>query len=284
MVSLLGKTVFITGGTKGIGRAIALKCAANGAQVAVVARNVEGSPVVSEIQAAGGQGIALSCDIQNEEQVKAAIIQTAGAFGGIDILVNNAATLVLKTTEDISMTEYDTMAGINTRGTFLVVKHALPYLKQSANAHILTLCPKPQLDERWFVSNLAYTMSKFSMGMLAFGLSAEQRMYGIASNALWPFTTIDTDGLAECNNAQFQARPRKPAILADAAFWILSQDSTAFTGNFCIDEIVLREAGVCDFEQYNSVPGTPLLELSQDHMIAPEQLNRLIDLRRQASN
>ncbi|KAI9482293.1 hypothetical protein BX667DRAFT_494134 [Coemansia mojavensis] len=159
------------------------------------------------------------------------------------------------------MAEYDTMVGINTRGTFLVVKHALPYLKQGTNAHILTLCPKPQLDERWFGSNLAYTLSKFSMGMLAFGLSAEQRVHGIASNALWPFTTIDTDGLAECNNPH-----------------------TEFTGNFCIDEIVLREAGVCNFEQYSSVPGTPLSELSQDHMIAPDQLSRLMSLRQQASD
>ncbi|KAJ1833667.1 hypothetical protein LPJ70_006408, partial [Coemansia sp. RSA 2708] len=207
---------------------------------------------------------------------------TVGLFGGIDVLVNNATTLVLKNTLAIRMDEYDTMAGINTRGTFLAVKYALPYLQQSANAHILTMCPMPQLDERWFGNNLAYTMSKFSMGLMAFGLAAEQRPHGIASNALWPFTTIDTDGLAESGNPQFQARPRKPAILADAALWILTQDSSSFSGNFCIDEIVLRKAGVSDFEQYNAVPGTPLSELSQDHMIAPEQLDQLAKLRDQA--
>ncbi|KAJ2092135.1 hypothetical protein GGI09_005936 [Coemansia sp. S100] len=279
MPALHGKTVFITGGTRGIGRAIAIKCAQNGAQVVVAARNIDNSTVLAEIQAAGGQAIAVSCDIQNEEQVADAVQAAVARFGGIDIVVNNASTLVLKPTVDITMSEYDLMAAINTRGAFAVVKHALPYLRKSTNAHILTMCPRPQLESKWFEQNTAYATSKFAMGMMAFGLAAEQKPFCIASNALWPFSTIDTDGLAECGNVKFRSRPRKPAILADAAFWIITQDSSAFTGNFCLDEIVLREAGTVDFEQYNSVPGTALADLSQDHLIADDQLARLTELR-----
>ncbi|KAJ1820068.1 hypothetical protein LPJ60_003418 [Coemansia sp. RSA 2675] len=278
-MSLQGKTVFITGGTRGIGRAIAIKCAQNGAQVVVAARNTGSGTVVADIQAAGGHAIAVSCDIQSEDQVADAIQVAVARFGGIDIVVNNAATLALKPTADITMGEYDLMAAINTRGSFAVVKHALPYLRKSANAHILTLCPKPQLESKWFVKNTAYAVSKFTMGMMAFGLAAEQKPFNIASNTLWPFSTIDTDGLAECGNAEFQSRPRKPAIVADAAFWIITQDSSAFTGNFCLDEIVLREAGVVDFDHYNSVQGTDLADLSQDHLIADDQLARLAKLR-----
>ncbi|KAJ2892540.1 hypothetical protein GGI21_005585, partial [Coemansia aciculifera] len=232
------------------------------------------------IEGAGGQAIAVPCDIQCEDQVAAAVQAAVARFGGIDVVVNNASTLVLKPTADISMSEYDLMAAINARGAFAVVKHALPYLRNSTNAHILTLCPKPQLESKWFEKNTAYAVSKFTMGMMAFGLAAEQKPFGIASNTLWPFSTIDTDGLAECGNAQFQARPRKPAILADAAYWIITQKSTAFTGNFCLDEIVLRESGVDDFDRYNSVEGTALADLSQDHLIADEQLTRLAELRR----
>ncbi|KAJ1735347.1 hypothetical protein LPJ61_000595 [Coemansia biformis] len=281
MAQLSGKTVFITGGTRGVGRAIALKCARHGARVAVAARQVEGCAVVDEIRAAGGLGVAIACDIRDEQQVGAAIAQAVREFGSLDVLVNNATTLVLKSTTELSMGEYDLMADTNTRGAFAATKHALPHLRRSTNGHILTICPKPQLDPQWFSSNLAYTASKFAMGLMAFGLSAEQQRHGVASNALWPFSTIDTDGLAECGNPAFQARPRKPEIMADAAFWIVTQDSTAFTGNFCIDETVLREAGVADFEQYNAVPGTPLAELSRDHMVAPEQLARLNELRQQ---
>ncbi|KAJ1663726.1 Hydroxysteroid dehydrogenase-like protein 2 [Coemansia sp. RSA 1813] len=274
-----GKTVFITGGTRGIGRAIALKCAQNGANVAVVARNTARNTIAEEIRAVGARALVISCDVQHEDQVKAAIEQTAHEFGGIDILVNNATILVLKSTADISMSEYDLMANINTRGSFSVVKHALKYLQKSSNGHILTLCPMPQIDPQWFQKNLPYTMSKFSMGLMAFGLSEEQRPFGVASNTLWPFTTIDTDGLAECGNKAFQAYPRKPTIMADAAFWIITQDSRAFTGNFCIDEIVLREAGTTDFAQYNAVEDAKLSELSRDHMVSPEQFSKLMKLR-----
>ncbi|PIA16961.1 hypothetical protein COEREDRAFT_80701 [Coemansia reversa NRRL 1564] len=172
------------------------------------------------------------------------------------------------------------MVGVNTRGAFLVAKYALPHLQRSNNGHVLTLCPKPQLDERWFGANLAYTASKFGAGLLAFGLAVEQRPHRVASNALWPFTTIDTDGLAECGRAELQARPRTAAILADAALWIITQNSSHFSGHFCIDEIVLREAGVTDFERYSAVPGTPQSALSRDHMVAPEQLARVEELRR----
>ncbi|KAJ2836916.1 hypothetical protein FBU31_001259, partial [Coemansia sp. 'formosensis'] len=275
-------TVFITGGTRGIGRAIAIKCAQNGAQVVVAARNIDNSTVVAEIQASGGQAIAVVCDIQSEAQVADAIQTAVARFGGIDIVVNNASTLVLKPTADIAMSEYDVMAAINTRGAFAVVRHALPHLRKSTNAHILTMCPKPQLESKWFAQNTAYAVSKFTMGMMAFGLAAEQKPFHIASNALWPFSTIDTDGLAECGNTAFQLRPRKPTILADAAFWIITQDSSAFTGNFCLDEIVLHEAGTVDFDQYNSVQGTALADLSQDHLISDDQLARLAELRQLA--
>ncbi|ORX66258.1 short chain dehydrogenase family protein [Linderina pennispora] len=264
MAPLTGKTVFITGGTRGIGRAIALRCARDNANVVVIARNASSeSPIVSEIASAGGRPLA----------IKSRIL-VASIF-----LVNNATILVLKKTTDITMDEYDMMTRINTRGTFQVVKYALPHLQKSDNGHIITMCPKPQLDERWFCRNLAYSTSKFTMGLMAFGLSAEQRVFGIASNTLWPFSTIDTDGLAECGNAEFQERPRKPAIMADAAYWIVTQDSRQFTGNFCLDELVLRESGVTDFEQYNVVPGTKLSELSRDHMVTDEQLERLSELR-----
>ncbi|KAJ2605179.1 hypothetical protein GGF44_006652, partial [Coemansia sp. RSA 1694] len=223
--------------------------------------------------------LAVACDVQCEEQVAAAVEAAVARFDGIDVVVNNASTLVLKATADITMSEYDQMARINARGAFAVVKHALPHLRKSANAHVLTLCPRPQLESKWFVQNTAYAVSKFTMGMMAFGLAAEQRPFAVASNALWPFSTIDTDGLAECGNAQFQSRPRKPGIVADAAYWIVTQDSTVFTGNFCLDEIVLREAGIVDFDQYNAVEGTALADLSQDHLIADDQLARLGELR-----
>ncbi|KAJ1736437.1 Hydroxysteroid dehydrogenase-like protein 2 [Coemansia sp. Benny D160-2] len=276
---LSGKTVFVTGGTRGIGRAIALKCAQNGANVAVVARNAAGSTAIDAIRTAGAQVLAISCDIQYEDQVKAAVEQTAQKFGGIDVLVNNATVLVLKDTAEITLSEYDFMTNINTRGTFSVVKYALTYLQKSPNGHILTLCPMPQTDPQWFRKNLPYTMSKFSMGLMAFGLAEEQKPFGVASNTLWPFTTIDTDGLAECGNESLQACPRKPEIMADAAFWIMTQDSRVFSGNFCVDEIVLREAGFTSFEQYNSVADAKLSDLSRDHMVSQEQYARLMRLR-----
>ncbi|KAI9504197.1 hypothetical protein BX070DRAFT_223622 [Coemansia spiralis] len=233
MGSLLnGKTVFITGGTRGIGRAIALKCARNGAAVVVAARNAAGASVVEEIQAVGARALGVTCDMQREEDIKAAIEQTVREFGTIDVLVNNATTLVLKNTADIAMSEYDLMANLNTRGAFTAVKYALPYLQKSDNSHILTICPMPQLDAQWFAKNMPYTMSKFAMGLMAFGLSAEQKQFG-----------------SKCS------------------------------GNFFIDEIVLREAGVKDFEQYNAVEGARISELSRDHMVAPDQLSKLMKLR-----
>ncbi|KAJ1937689.1 hypothetical protein GGF37_005101 [Kickxella alabastrina] len=276
--TLAGKSVLVTGGTRGIGRAIALRCARDGASVAVLGRSADSSAVADEISAAGGRGLALTCDMGNDAQVAASVARVAAEFGGIFVLVNNATVLVLKRTSELTMAEYDLMSTTNARGAFAAAKYALPHLRRSANAHILTLCPQPQLEARWFEHNMAYTASKFAMGLMAFGLAAEQRANGIASNALWPYTTIATDGLAECGNAELQARPRTPEIMADAAYRIVTQPAAEFSGNFCLDEVVLREAGVRDFDRYSAVPGTPQGDLSRDHLVSAEQLARLHEL------
>ncbi|KAJ2719490.1 hypothetical protein GGI07_005188 [Coemansia sp. Benny D115] len=281
--TLQNKRVLITGGTRGIGRAIALRFARDGARVAVLGRHADTSPMASEIMASGGaQGLSIKCDMTNDAQVQTAVDQVAKEFGGLDILINNATVLVLKRTETLSMSDYDLMANTNTRGTFAATKYALPYLRNNPEgAHILTLCPEPQLEERWFVKNMAYTMSKFSMGLMAFGLSAEHRDARVASNALWPFTTIATDGLDECGNQELQKCPRLPLIMADAAYCIVTQDPGLFTGRFCLDEVVLRENGVRDFTSYCARPGAGLMDVSRDHLVSRKQLDRLNELRRE---
>lgn len=253
------KTAFITGGSRGIGKAIALNLAALGYNIAIAAKTTEPHPklpgtiytAAEEIEAAGGTALALKTDIRDEENVKASIAKTVETFGGIDILVNNASAINLLPTEHVSMKRYDLTADINVRGTFMVSKYCIPHLKKSDNPHILTLSPPLNLDPVWFARHLAYTMSKYGMSMTVLGLAEELKDYRIAVNALWPKTTIATVAVLNLPGGKmFYDSSRKPKIMADAAEEILSRNSTECTGNFFIDEDVLREKGIADFSEY----------------------------------
>jgi len=268
MTQLRGKTLFITGASRGIGKAIALKAARDGANVAVVAKTAEPHPklpgtvytAVEEIEAAGGKGLACVTDIRFEDQVQEAVRRTVEKFGGIDILVNNASAISLTNTLSTPMKRFDLMHQINTRGTFLCSQACIPELKKAGNPHILNLSPPLNMEARWFAPHVAYTMAKFGMSMCVLGMAEELKDDGIAVNALWPRTAIATaavqnllggdDAVAQC---------RKPEIMADAAYFILTQKSREYTGHFAIDEDVLRSAGVTDFDQYANVPGAELL-------------------------
>jgi len=253
------KTVFITGGSRGIGKAIALNLARLGYNIAIAAKTTEPHPklpgtiytAAAEIEAAGGKALALKTDIRDEENVKASIAKTVETFGGFDILINNASAINLLPTEYVSMKRYDLTADINVRGTFMVSKYCIPHLKKSDNPHILTLSPPLNLDPEWFAKHLAYTMSKYGMSMTVLGLAEELKDYKIAVNALWPKTTIATAAVLNLPGGEmFYDSSRKPKIMADAAEEILSRDSAKCTGNFFIDEDVLREKGVEDFSNY----------------------------------
>jgi citronellol/citronellal dehydrogenase len=267
-MSLAGKTLFITGASRGIGRAIALRAARDGANVAVVGKTATPHPrlpgtvpeVVAEVDAAGGRGLACLCDIRFEDQVAAAVAATVAAFGGIDILVNNASAISLTRTADTDMKRYDLMHQINTRGTFLCSKLCLPWLSRAANPHILMLSPPPSLEPRWYAQHLAYTMAKMGMSLCVLGMAAELADAGIAVNALWPRTVIATAAVQNLLGGDAAvARARRPEIVSDAAHAILSRPSRAATGRFFIDDEVLREAGVTDFSVYADVPVSELL-------------------------
>ena len=262
-----GKTVFITGASRGIGKAIAIKLAAAGANISIAAKSVEENPklggtiysVADEIKALGAKAIATPCDIRHEEQIQQAIQNTIDAFGGIDIVINNASAISLTTTEQTDAKRFDLMHDINVRGTFLVTKHAIPYLKKSANPHILTLSPPLDLNPKWFATSVAYTISKYNMSMMAIGWAAELKNYSIASNALWPATTIATAAVQNLLGGDMLInRSRKPDIVADAAYQILLLPAKEFTGNTFIDEDILRVAGITDFERYAVKPGNSL--------------------------
>ncbi|RWS11756.1 hydroxysteroid dehydrogenase-like protein 2 [Dinothrombium tinctorium] len=266
-----GKTVFITGASRGIGKAIALKLAKDGANIAIAAKTVDPHPklegtiytAAKEVEAVGGKCLPIQTDIREEESVKKAIEETANKFGGIDILVNNASAIHLTGTEATPMKRYDLMHTINTRGTFMTSKYAIPYLQKSSNAHILNLSPPLVMSPKWFQSHVAYTMAKYGMSMCVLGMSEELREYNIAVNALWPRTAIYTAAmkmLVGGNDADAAAKiSRKVDILADAAYCILSKSSKEFTGNFCIDEDILKKHGITDMNQYAMVPGSKLL-------------------------
>jgi citronellol/citronellal dehydrogenase len=266
-MNLKGKTIFISGASRGIGLAIVKRAAADGANVAVAAKTADPNPklpgtiysAAEEIEAAGGKALPLQCDIRDEEQVVAAARKTAETFGGIDILVNNASAINLTPTEATLMKRFDLMFGVNVRGTFLCTQACLPYLKQSAerkrNPHVLTLSPPLNMEARWFAPHVAYTMAKYGMSMCVLGHAEEFRSYGIAVNALWPRTVILTAALQMIPGVKPE-HCRTPEIMADAAHAVLTSDAATTSGNFFIDEEILKKAGVADFERYSVVPGS----------------------------
>ena len=271
-MSLRGKTLFITGASRGIGLAIALRAARDGANVAIVAKTAEPNPklpgtiftAAKEIEAAGGKALPIACDIRMDDHVAAAVAKTVETFGGIDILVNNASAISLTPTEATEMKRYDLMHGVNTRGTFVCSKACIPHLKKAAadggSAHILNISPPLNMEQRWFSPHVAYTMAKFGMSMCVLGMSGELARYGIGVNALWPRTVIRTAAIAMIPGAaDAQGRMRTPDIVADAAHAILVRDPRHCTGRFFLDEEALREAGVTDFTRYAVEPGRPLL-------------------------
>lgn len=268
-MSFTNKNVLITGASRGIGKAIAIKLAAEGANVAIASKTVEEHPklegtiysAAEEIDKAGaGKVIALQADIRNEEQINEAVRKTAEAFGGIDILINNASAINLSSTEQIESKRYDLMHDINVRGTFFMSQACIPFLKQSSSGHILNISPPLNMDRKWFPKHLAYTMSKYGMSMIVLGLSAELKKYRIAVNALWPKTTIATAAVKNLLGGDDLVRhSRKPEIVADAAFAILRRSFDEGSGNFYIDEDVLRTGGVENFDQYAITPGVNLM-------------------------
>ena len=281
-MSLKGKTLFITGGSRGIGLAIALRAARDGANIAIAAKTAEPHPklpgtiftAVEEIEKAGGKGLPIQCDIRDEQQVIAAVNQTVETFGGIDVLVNNASAISLTGTLDTDMKRYDLMNGINSRGTYLVGRTCIPHLKKSANPHILTLSPPLDMQAKWFAPHPAYSLAKFGMSIFALGWSEEFRKDGIASNTLWPRTGIATAAIKMIGGDQLMSRSRKPEIMADAAHAIITKPSREFTGQFCIDDLVLWEAGVRDFSQYAAVAGTKESDLWPDFFV-PDDTRKL---------
>ena len=264
---LSGKRIFITGGSRGIGLAIALRAARDGASVEIAAKTSEPNPklpgtihsAAQEIRDAGGIALPIQCDLRDEDQIAAAVNQAAQEFGGIDILINNASAINLTPTEATPAKRFDLMFDVNVRGTFLTSQAAIPHLRESANAgrnpHILTLSPPLSMKAKWFQHHVAYTMAKYGMSMCVLGMSEEFRKTGIAVNALWPRTAIDTAALQMIPGVD-TAACRTPEILADAAYVILNRESKDCTGNFFVDDEVLASVGVTDLEKYSVVPGT----------------------------
>jgi len=266
-MSFLGKTILISGATRGIGKAIALKLAAEGANIVIAAKSVEENPklggtifsAAKEVEEAGGKALPLQCDIRFEEQIQYVVDKTVDTFGGIDVVINNASAISLNTTEQTETKRFDLMQSINVRGTFLVTRLCIPFLKKSQNPHILTLSPPINLDPKWFEKHVAYTVTKYTMSMFTLGWAKELATDRIAANSLWPRTTIDTAAVRNLLGGQMLANmSRKPDILADAAYFILSKPSGQCSGNLFIDEDVLAREGITDLEKYAVVPGGKL--------------------------
>ena len=261
------KTILITGASRGIGKAIGLKLAAQGANIVIASKSVQENPklggtifsAAAEMESVGGKALAVQCDIRFEDQVQNVVEQAAEKFGGIDILINNASAINLTPTEQIESKRFDLMYDINVRGTFMVSRACIPYLKKGTNAHILNLSPPINMDLKWFANHLAYTISKYDMSMIALGLSAELKKYNIAANALWPRTTIATAAVQNLLGGDaLMNMSRTVDIMADAAYYILSKPSADCTGNTFIDEQVLAAEGITDLSKYSVVPGAQL--------------------------
>jgi citronellol/citronellal dehydrogenase len=265
MTSLAGKTLFITGASRGIGLAIALRAARDGANVAIAAKSSVPNPrlpgtihtAAEAVNEAGGRGLALKCDIREEDEVHAAVAATVDAFGGIDILVNNASAIWLRGTLDTPMKRFDLMQQVNARGSFLCAQACLPHLLESANPHILTLCPPPSLDPKWWAPHTGYTLAKMGMSFVTIGLAGEFGPQGVAVNGLWPRTLIATDALNMIPGVS-TGNGRLPAIMADAAHAVLTRKAAGFSGNFLIDDEVLADAGITDLSGYAVDPSQPL--------------------------
>jgi len=266
-MSLQGKRIFVTGGSRGIGLAIALRAARDGAAIAIAAKTSDPNPklpgtihtAAEDIRAAGGTALPIQCDLRDENQIADAVAQAAKEFGGIDILINNASAINLTRTEDTPAKRFDLMFDVNVRGTFLTSQAAIPFLRESAeagrNPHILTLSPPLSMKAKWFKNHVAYTMAKYGMSMCVLGMSEEFKRDGIAVNALWPRTAIDTAALQMIPGVD-TAACRTPEILADSAYIILNRNSKECSGNFFVDDEVLASEGITDLEKYSVVPGT----------------------------
>ncbi|WP_243372319.1 SDR family oxidoreductase [Microvirga solisilvae] len=267
-MSLQGKTLFITGASRGIGLAIGLRAAQDGANVVIAAKTAEPHPklpgtiytAADEIEKAGGKALPLVVDVRDEDAVKGAIQNTVDTFGGLDIVVNNASAISLTPTAMTDMKRFDLMHQINTRGTYMVSKYAIPHLEKAENPHILMMSPPLDMKEKWFAPHLAYTMAKYGMSLCVLGLAGELRSKGIAVNALWPRTTIATSAVKNLlGGDEIVQASRTPEILSDAAYAIFQKPSKSFSGHFLIDDVFLSEEGVTDFEKYRVDPTKPLM-------------------------
>ena len=274
--SLAGKTIFITGGSRGIGLAIAKRAAADGANIVIAAKTVEPHPrlagtihsAAAEIEAAGGHVLPVACDIREEDQVEAAVAAAVERFGGIDICINNASAIRLTGTLDTEVKRFDLMFGVNARGTFLTTQKCLPHLRLATNPHVLMIAPPLDMEERWFAPHVAYSIAKYGMSLCVLGMAGEFRADGIAVNALWPRTAIDTAAMNEFQDGMYTSQAlRSPAIMADAAHAVLTMPSSAGTGRFYIDDEVLTARGITDIAARYNPPGVADEDVSPDFFV-----------------